>query len=213
MEPGVAATYAEVPAGTLRNVRTHARLSAPLAKGRHPVVILATGGIEPRSIYTLYAEELAARGFVVATVDHTDEARAVVFPDGRIAGPAEIPTTIEETVDWVPRALAVRVADTRFLLDQLEHLRGLDLRRVGMVGHSLGGSTAAEVMLADPRIDAGVNLDGLITPKRRRPGPRSPVHGHQRRPGPAAARAGRSARATRAAPAHSGSTSAARATA
>ena len=164
MEPGVAATYAEVPAGTLRNVRTHARLSAPLAKGRHPVVILATGGIEPRSIYTLYAEELAARGFVVATVDHTDEARAVVFPDGRIAGPAEIPTTIEETVDWVPRAVAVRVADTRFLLDRLERLRGLDLRRVGMVGHSLGGSTAAEVMLADSRIDAGVNLDGLITP-------------------------------------------------
>ena len=164
MEPGVAATFAEVPAGTLRNVRTHARLSAPLAKGRHPVVILATGGIEPRSIYTLYAEELAARGFVVATVDHTDEARAVVFPDGRIAGPAEIPTTLEETVDWVPRAVAVRVADTRFLLDRLEHLRGLDLRRVGMVGHSLGGSTAAEVMLADSRVDAGVNLDGLITP-------------------------------------------------
>ena len=163
MEPGVAATYAEVPAGTLRNVRTHARLSAPLAKGRHPVVILATGGIEPRSIYTLYAEELAARGFVVATVDHTNEARAVVFPDGRITGPAEIPTTIEETVDWVPRAVAVRVADTRFLLDRLERLRGLDLRRVGMVGHSLGGSTAAEVMLADSRIDAGVNLDGLIT--------------------------------------------------
>ena len=34
-----------------------------------------------------------------------------------------------------------------------------------MVGHSLGGSTAAEAMLADPRIDAGVDLDGLITPK------------------------------------------------
>jgi len=143
MEPGVAATFAEVPTGTLRNVRTHARRSAPVAKGRHPVVILATGGIEPRSIYTLYAEELAARGFVVATVDHTDEARAVVFPDGRIAGPAEIPTTLEETIDWVPRAVAVRVADTRFLLDRLEHLRGLDLRRVGMLGHSLGGSTAA----------------------------------------------------------------------
>ena len=72
-------------------------------------------------------------------------------------------------MDWVPRAVAVRVADTRFLLDRLERLRGLDLRRVGMVGHSLGGSTAAEVMLADSRIDARVNLDGLITPRRRSP--------------------------------------------
>jgi pimeloyl-ACP methyl ester carboxylesterase len=29
-----------------------------------------------------------------------------------------------------------------------------------MVGHSIGGATASAAMVADPRIDAGVNLDG-----------------------------------------------------
>ena len=34
-----------------------------------------------------------------------------------------------------------------------------------MFGHSLGGATAAAAMLADPRIRAGVDMDGTILGK------------------------------------------------
>jgi predicted dienelactone hydrolase len=34
--------------------------------------------------------------------------------------------------------------------------------RLAMIGHSLGGATAASLMHVDPRIDAGVNLDGSV---------------------------------------------------
>jgi predicted dienelactone hydrolase len=72
------------------------------------------------------------------------------------------------------------VADTRFVLDSLvalnagrnpdaeqrrlpAGLRGaLDLSRVGMFGHSLGGATAAQAMYEDRRIKAGINLDGTM---------------------------------------------------
>lgn len=72
------------------------------------------------------------------------------------------------------------MADTRFVLDQLEQVnhgvnpdasgtplpRGLagamDTTRVGMFGHSFGGGTTAAVLAADPRFAAGVNLDGFI---------------------------------------------------
>ena len=72
------------------------------------------------------------------------------------------------------------MADTRFVLDRLADLargRNLDnrprpvppglrgalgLRRTGMLGYSAGGFTAAESMLVDRRIDAGVNLDGTL---------------------------------------------------
>jgi predicted dienelactone hydrolase len=69
----------------------------------------------------------------------------------------------------IAAALAVRVADTRFVLTQLARLGRsglfvgmLDLGRVGMFGHSLGGAAAAATMLVDPRIRAGADLDGLM---------------------------------------------------
>jgi predicted dienelactone hydrolase len=73
-----------------------------------------------------------------------------------------------------------RVADVRFVLDQLAALnrgnnpsherrplpfglRGaLDLGAIAMFGHSDGGATTAHALHADPRIRAGINLDGTL---------------------------------------------------
>jgi len=62
-------------------------------------------------------------------------------------------------------------ADTRFVLDQIERLnRGeisgaltgrLDVDRIGVFGHSFGGSAAGQTCLVDKRCKAGVNMDGL----------------------------------------------------
>ena len=50
-------------------------------------------------------------------------------------------------------------------LGRLGPLAGrLDLSRIGMVGHSLGGAVAAEVLRTDSRVDAAVDLDVLILP-------------------------------------------------
>jgi predicted dienelactone hydrolase len=125
----------------------------------------------------MLVEELASRGFVVVTVDHTYEAPEVEFPGGRVE--------VQALPELDPLALShamiqTRVRDTRFVLDQLtglaagrnpdaEHRRlpgglpgALDLSRVGMFGHSAGGFTAAETMLADRRVDAGADLDGSM---------------------------------------------------
>jgi pimeloyl-ACP methyl ester carboxylesterase len=93
--------------------------------------------------------------------------------------PAPTDPADEERI--IAKALEVRAADTRFTLDQLAAInRGhnpdeerrplpcgltgaLDLSRVGMFGHSLGGATAAETMYEDPRIKAGINLDGTVS--------------------------------------------------
>ncbi len=63
----------------------------------------------------------------------------------------------------VERAFAERVRDVKVVLRNLRRLvprAGRD--RVAMIGHSLGGATAAEAMLRFPRLDAGVDLDGTI---------------------------------------------------
>jgi len=113
-------------------------------------------------------EELASHGYVVVTIDHTHDAGEVEFPDGRVETLA-VPDVSEETI---ARAIAVRVADSRFVLDrlatvnatdQIHGLRGaFDLSRTGMFGHSLGGATTAATMYHDPRVKAGANLDGTF---------------------------------------------------
>ncbi|MFG2957331.1 alpha/beta hydrolase family protein [Streptomyces sp. NPDC048291] len=184
MLPGEAAGFAAVnnltgvPADQVdwAATRTHAHADAPVDRDRgpHPVVCYSPGTGDPRSLGTTLCDDLASRGYVVVMLDHTYDATAVQFPDGRVERtvlPAEfdkaypdkrrIAALLKKTVD-------VRVADTRFLLDELPRalprdLHGvLDLDRVGMFGHSAGGFTALQTMHDDRRIAAGANLDGVV---------------------------------------------------
>jgi predicted dienelactone hydrolase len=134
----------------------------PLARsGGWPVVLFSPGfGVE-RELYTGLTEDLASHGYVVVAIDHPHDAGIVEFPDGHVV--------IAGSPLDITKALAVRVADTRFVLTQLARLERsgafsgrLDLARVGMVGHSLGGAAAASTMVVDPRIRAGADLDGLL---------------------------------------------------
>jgi predicted dienelactone hydrolase len=81
---------------------------------------------------------------------------------------------------WAPMkgSLSMWVADTRYLMDELEKINAgldtgpgvtgpakrftgrLDLARLGILGMSFGGATAGEICVHDPRCKAGLNLDG-----------------------------------------------------
>jgi hypothetical protein len=121
-------------------------------------------------------EDLASHGYIVVTIDHPHDAGEVEFPDGHV----EVRTTPPDSEQVNTEATAVRVADTRFVLNQLEAIDAghdpdvehhpvpcglagaLNLSEVGMFGHSMGGGTAANAMLSDLRIKAGIDLDGTI---------------------------------------------------
>jgi predicted dienelactone hydrolase len=129
--------------------------------GGWPVVLFSPGFGTERQVYTALVQDLASHGYVVAAMDYPHEASIVAFPDGHTVLRGNLPDTQKAVVT----ALAVRVADTRFVLNSLRRIRaagGLDLGRIGMFGHSLGGATAAATMLADRRIRAGIDLDGTI---------------------------------------------------
>jgi hypothetical protein len=137
------------------------------------VVLYSPGSGDPRTWGTVLVEELASRGYVVVTIDHTYESPGVRFPDGKVLGNQPIfdafaRATRDGTVPaLLERILRVRVADTRFVLDRLASLPGglsrvVDPHRVGMFGQSAGGITAAEGMHEDRRIKAGIDLDGTL---------------------------------------------------
>lgn len=158
--PAVAEFYdrntAGIPPGApdFAGTRTHSRTGATPLPGRRPVVLYSPGGGQSRFLGTTLVEDLASRGYVVVGMDHTP------------AGPVQFPDRFEPPRSGVDagRVLRERVRDTGFVLDELVAFPSLDLTRVGMFGHSMGGFTTAEAMIGEERIDAGANLDGSMPP-------------------------------------------------
>lgn len=185
LPPLTAGLYAEGAAIALQQpadavdwvgARAHAGLSAPVSRswGKRPVVIFSPGFGVPRGLGSIMVTELASRGYVVVTVDHTYEVAGVEFPGGRL----EVQTL--PTGSYAKLARDARIADIRFVLDSLQQLANgnnpdaagrrlpsglgniLDLQRIGAYGHSAGGITAADVMHVDRRVKAGIDLDGTL---------------------------------------------------
>jgi dienelactone hydrolase len=163
--------------GFERNVRTHAQPQAAVAKGEpFPVVLLEHGSGTVPAAYTVLAEGLASSGFIVVATNHPPDSLIAVFPDGHETRNAPYwPLNADRRAQGTAIgrfADDVLVADVRFVLDELQAMnsrdrfwRGLlDLAKVGIVGHSMGGTTAALAAKEEKRISAGVNLDGSTYP-------------------------------------------------
>lgn len=173
MPPKVAA-FIGASAGLPASIFTRLKLAAlsnavPLHRtGGWPVVLFSTGyGVE-RQLYTGLVEDLASHGYVVVAIDHPHDANIVAFPDGHTV----LIGKVGESNNAIAKALTVRVADTRYVLNTLARLdrrsgggafSGMfDLDRIGMFGHSLGGAAAAATMRIDHRIRAGLDMDGFL---------------------------------------------------
>jgi dienelactone hydrolase len=144
----------------LAGTRTWSRTDARPLPGRRPLVLLSPGFTVPRHTLTALAEDLASRGYVAATVDHAYESVATKFPGGVLPCAA---CALPGKIGNGPIALN-RGTDLSFVLDELCHNPLVDQRHIAVVGHSMGGDGAATAMRADPRVDAGVNIDGPMVP-------------------------------------------------
>ncbi|CRK16722.1 hypothetical protein BN1723_011068, partial [Verticillium longisporum] len=127
----------------------------------YPLVIFSPGWGNPRLLYGAMARELASHGFAVVTVDHPYDASYVEFPDGEVYAAASIDT---DDMAAIGKLAQVRAEDASFLLTHLldTPTPGINTSAPLIMGHSLGGATAASAMLTDPRFVAGMNLDGLL---------------------------------------------------
>ncbi|MER7671898.1 alpha/beta hydrolase [Kitasatospora sp. NPDC096128] len=152
---------------SLSSVTTHAFDGARPQHGKHPLVVLSPAYENPRMTLTSLATDLASHGYVVALVGDTNGDSGETLADGRTP-----PCAIcdDPALDFDSVATS-RARDVSFTIDQLTHgttawrlAHLIDKRRIGMAGHSLGGAAAAATMIADPRVLAGVNMDGTFHP-------------------------------------------------
>ena len=173
MKELLGAAYESVKSGALR---THASSNAKISTSsrKYPLLVFSPGFGEQSLTYSAMLEDLASHGYVVAAIDHPYDATCIVFPDGRSIAFAQDKwdAAIKSggAIAYFASRIEIWAADTRFVLDQLiryNNTRGLkapfashlDLERIGVFGHSVGGMTAFRVGELDERFRAIVNQD------------------------------------------------------
>lgn len=163
----------------LSKVHEHSARNSPLSPGQHtyPVVIMRAGASTSVLNYSTLAEDLASYGYVVVGLDAPYRTGVVIFPDGRMI--RETPENNPELCisrdrvrqeACVKRIIDAWTGDIAFVLDRLVQVNAadsagrftgrLDMTRVGVFGHSLGGATAAQFCHEDARCKAGIDIDG-----------------------------------------------------
>jgi dienelactone hydrolase len=156
----------------------HSFENAPVASSQsiYPVIIFSQAGFSVLS-YSAIIEEVASHGYVIVGINHTYDAPVTVFSDGRVIPVSQKfmervnsrAGSIKEAFQFRAAVADYKTADIQFVVDQLENMinRGssvlagrLDLTRLGIFGHSLGGNAALEFCRKDDRCKVAVNLDG-----------------------------------------------------
>jgi predicted dienelactone hydrolase len=157
-------------------IHAHSLRDADLSprESSYPVVMMRPELAALTTDYTSLAEDLASHGYVVAGFDAPYRNFVTAFPDGRVI--SRSPSNNADLVSGDEREKLLNIlvgdwtADVGFALDRLAKLnasdpsgrfRGrLDMTRVGVFGHSLGGATALQFCHDDPRCKAGIDIDG-----------------------------------------------------
>jgi dienelactone hydrolase len=154
----------------LHIVGSHNRLDARLAQSREPfpVIVLSPGNGTNVEFYDSFAADLASHGYVVVGINHPFDVAGVMLAEGRAAQFSEGPLDATSRGGWIRDRMAARTGDILFVIETMAHLGGdpfpagrLDLSRIGVMGHSLGGVGAAQTCYASDRIGACLNLDGI----------------------------------------------------
>jgi predicted dienelactone hydrolase len=164
----------------LAYAKTSSYLNAPpeTENGPYPLIFFSHGWNGFKEQNTFQMQELASRGYVVVSIQHTYGAILTAFPDGTLApnNPAALPSGApEEEYDIAARALVAQWAgDIDYTLNILDgwNTSGenllfhglLNLEQIGAMGHSTGGGAAIQFCGSDPRCKAGLAMDPFMTP-------------------------------------------------
>ncbi|PSB59201.1 hypothetical protein C7B77_01765 [Chamaesiphon polymorphus CCALA 037] len=170
----------------LNSIKTDAIVDAPLATADapYPVAIYSPSWSGYKTDNTFQTQELASHGFVVIGLEHPCAVPLAIYPNGRViystlpaADYSSSDAALAKFLRVAEEQIVLRTRDVSFVIDRLSQIdtrlqqlpatdtpprRTLDLANIGIFGHSFGGAVAAQACAVDPRLKAGMNMDGLL---------------------------------------------------
>jgi hypothetical protein len=170
----------------LRNTATNSVPGASILESAQPwpVILFSPGGNVSRHSQTALAERMASRGFVFVSMSHPQSTLDVTPHSG-----------FSMSIDWgldqedeqaafaADNYLAETLAgDAAFVLEKLRKFvetddlfnEALDLRHVGIAGHSRGGTTVGRACASNPDIVACAVIDNIGPDRERVTGIKQP---------------------------------------
>ncbi len=116
----------------------------------HPVILLNHGNLIAMTDYAFLAEDLSSHGYVVVSIQHqlrTDTEEPSFWRGNSVSRNAKVIDNILCVFEWLKTVQATLFAGK------------IDLKRVGMVGHSMGGNSL--LLLANRSLDSFKKEDRL----------------------------------------------------
>lgn len=134
-----------------------------------PLIICSHGIGLHRRAHSSYCEDIASHGFIVVAVDHpgycANRSGGTTFDRQKVLHTPmmEIRRSYQSDITFVLSRLLDRddCTDASTKLRVLKRM--IDREHVAVMGHSVGGGAAWQLLWQDPRVTAAVSLEGFLT--------------------------------------------------
>ncbi len=149
------------------------------ANGTYPLIVFSHGTTGTKSSNTSLYNELASHGYVVAAIDHTYQSLYTTFADGHTTwidmgyikefSKEDAHTDRQQSYVFYQKWMKIRMDDINFVIDTIlakaieqdaeTVYKLVDPQKIGVMGHSLGGSAALGIGRMREDVSAVIALE------------------------------------------------------